>query len=1196
MKHCFSVFTFLLVLSLFSGHLASAAAPEDLVTLSSVASPPVAYSLKRQGNALKLIVVAGAFEPSSKAVAVQAGLSADKTLVLSEKDAQIRLDGNRVRLEFSIPAKKLVDNAEGWKKLRVAIAVEWPGGPLGMPRLKQRFLHRTPAAAHAGLSANPADWQPVDLDELEREAADRARQISFDFLQPMDGKVTVVIENEQGRRVRNLISGLAMAAGSHRVVWDGLDEAGNVALPGRYRWRAISHPGLTPTHLLDFCNAPGSNHGTFQAAATNGKNLYFAAPVSEGGWEIIELSANGEFLRGFNPPNGHGLSRVAVAADEKFLYAAHDGMAWGDHVDHSKPNWKELRTLSVMRINLETGSVAEFPDKVRHAPVRRYEMGPGSAAKMPVEEHALRGMALMDGRLYVADKEAGELLVINPGTGKLERNFSLANPVALASTGTTLFAIADGKLVKVDVASGKTTEIAALGGKPAGLSVGADGRFYVSDAAANVVRVLDAKGAAVGVIGSEGGLKPGKYDPLKFHNPAGLVVLESKVWVTEHNRWQPKRLAAFDAKTGAVTKEYFGPTNYGAQGAGFDDQDQTRWLGQDALWQLDFARGTSRPLSVLGGATGRRHKFWRQDGRTFVLTSGKASYVQELRADGTMRPLACLSSAHQFAYEHDWLPPEEFVAAFKRDYPSVKYDYGKKSGIQRGKPDHGYGMLWVDRNGDGAMQTDEIEFSTAATNLAGSGWSHDQYDLTFRVPGEVGGKKVLVTLKPDGWWPGGAPRYPALNDAVRAAVPIELPGSNQIESAVDRFGNTILNSDPVMRAVSPEGKLLWTYPNQWSGVHGSHRAPLPSTGELQGALFYSGIAPLDDRSDVLLINGNHGRAFVMTSDGLYLDEMFPDVRLMTNPQAGGIGILGGECFGGTFGRSEKDGNYYFQGGGIAYRIYRVDSLRDTKRSEGALTVSAEQSAAAERNQSRRLTAAKIEERETEVAWREKPPVMDGKDDDWPGDPAAQWDRGGKYPVTVRAAHDGKTLYLHYKVGDPSPWVNNGKDWQALFKTGDGVDFQLGADAAANPKRSGPVPGDLRLFLAPMGKETVAVLYRHRVPGAREKDGVVFQSPWRSEKVDVVRQLSSAQIAVQRENNLYRVEAAVPLADLGIANATGLKLRGDFGVIYGDGDGTVNVFRNYWSNQATGLVNDVPGEIMLSPNLWGKITFGEAAAK
>jgi hypothetical protein len=53
-------------------------------------------------------------------------------------------------------------------------------------------------------------------------------------------------------------------------------------------------------------------------------------------------------------------------------------------------------------------------------------------------------------------------------------------------------------------------------------------------------------------------------------------------------------------------------------------------------------------------------------------------------------------------------------------------------------------------------------------------------------------------------------------------------------------------------------------------------------------------------SSITFLTGHHGRAFVMTTDGLYLDEVFPDCRMRTNPQAGGSGILGGECFGGVF--------------------------------------------------------------------------------------------------------------------------------------------------------------------------------------------------------------------------------------------------------------------------------------------------------
>lgn len=1166
--------------------------PDDLFVVSGPASPEVSYGLKREGGALLLVIEAASFSADGSGVSAQAGLAAAREKRLDSAQAETTRGEGRARFRFRVPVAELADSPDALAGLRLAFSVEWAGGFGGQPRQRERFLHVVPGAAHAGLGVSKNDWQPVDLAELERLAADRAREIRIDFNQPMDGKATVVVEDAAGKRIRNLVSGLSFDAGRHRLVWDGLDEAGNVVPPGDYRWRAISHPGLSPVHQFDFVNALGSNHGTFHAATTNGSRVFLGTPVSEGGHQVVVLEKDGTFVQGFNAPHGIGLQRIALAADARYIYAAYDGSSWGSKIDRTKPDWKAAMRVNLVRFEIETGLVADYSRDNRMPVLLDYEVGPGSSGARP-DNRALSGLVLLKDRLYFAENFGGRLHEINPATGAISRSVALSAVTALAGGGGNLFALQGNDLARIDTTTGAATKIATLAGKPFALATDADGRFYVSDAEAHIVRVLDAAGRQISVIGKPGGIAPGAYDPQRLQNPAGLAVCDGLVWVTEQGRWQPKRFAAYDAKTGAMAKEYFGPTNYGAQGAGFDPLDHTRWIGQGTFFDLDFAKHTATPRSITGGEDGRRHTFWRQDGRTFVITSGKATYIQELRADGTLKPLALLSSAHQFAYANNWTPPGVFLEAFTRDYPDVKVVVGQRGGIQRVQPTHGYGMLWVDRDGDGAMQAEEIEFSTAADNLAGSGWSHDFHDLTIRVPATVNKRKVLVALKPDGWWPGGAPKYPPLNDAVRAGVPIDLPGSNQAESAVDRFGNTILNSSPDMRAFAPDGRLLWTYPNKWAGVHGSHNAPLPSPGEMQGALFFSGVVPLDEQADVMLLNGNHGRAFVLTTDGLYLDEMFPDVRLMTNPQAGGVGILGGECFGGTFGRSEKDGNYYFQGGGIVYRIYRVDGLRDTRRSQGSLKVNAEQSAAAERAQLRRVAAATTA-RSGDVAWLEKPPVVDGRDNDWPGAPAARWDREGRFPVTVRLARDADTLYLHFTVRDDSPWVNNGGDWQSLFKTGDGVDFQLGADASANPARSGPVPGDLRLFVAPMGKENVVVLYRHRVPGAKESEGVVFQSPWRSERVDVVRRLENARVGVERQANQYRVEVAVPLSDLGLAGVAGKTLRGDIGVIYGDAEGTTNIYRNYWSNQATGLVNDVPGEIMLTPAAWGDLKFGSPA--
>jgi hypothetical protein len=387
-----------------------------------------------------------------------------------------------------------------------------------------------------------------------------------------------------------------------------------------------------------------------------------------------------------------------------------------------------------------------------------------------------------------------------------------------------------------------------------------------------------------------------------------------------------------------------------------------------------------------------------------------------------------------------------------------------------------------------------------------------------------------------------------------------------------------------MKCFSPAGKALWTYPNQWTNVHGSHNAPLPETGVMQGALFFLGMAPFDDRADVFVMNGNHGRFFVLTSDGFYLDEMFKDVRMGGAVDAY---LIGGECFGGFFARSQIDGRYYLQSGHTDYRIFRLNGLAEAKRQEGKIEVAPEQAVAAANNLRRRAEAAATP-REAAVPPRARPPVIDGKDDDWPREGEVQWSRSGRFPARVRAAYDSTNLYLYFLVQDPSPWVNNGKDWTLLFKTGDSVNIELGADPAADPGRKGPAPGDVRLLIAPFEGRDIAVLYRYRAPGAAGP--VTFTCPWRSEKVDDVRRLDEAKVAVVRRDGEYAVEAAVPLAALGLRDPGGRAVGGDFGVIFGDPSGQINMLRSWWSNQATGLVSDVPGEIMLSPNLWGTLKF------
>ncbi|HEY3321952.1 MAG TPA: hypothetical protein VGP72_15910 [Planctomycetota bacterium] len=1175
---------------------------DDFTVISGPASPRVGLGIRREGQSLQVALEVAPLGDSQ--IKIELGVAATKKVVLSEKDAKAA-GANPTRFVFVIPSADLAANDADWENLRVGVAVAWgPGYPLpregeglgvrglSQDRQRERFRH-IGGSPHEGLSQNPNDWLPLSLSEHAIAVASRKNRIWIPFEQPCDGKATIVIENEKGERLRNLIAGQPVAKGAQRAEWDGLDDHSRVVAPGNYHWRSIHHPGVWPEYLFSFCNDGqppwrtgsgtdmwGPDHSVLVAATANKEFTFLGGCCAESGYAIVAVDHTGTKRMHYNPAMGTGIETVALAADDTYLYVANDGFAWGQHIDKSKPDWKGTQKITLSRFEIKTGKPADF-GKSKFAVLSEVEVGPGSANK-ELKKHSLQGMALAGGKLCVSDLAHNRVLLVNPATGEKTGELKLEQPGPLAAAGESIIAVSAGNIVKLSLASATETVVKAGEADVRGVAVDASGRIFVSDGKTHTVKVFSAAGKLEKEIGTPGGPYAGPYVPERMIHPRGLAVAGNGwLWVGEE-RWAPKRVAAWDVSTGRVQVEKYGPTAYGASGAGFDAQDPTRWIGQGALWKVDLATKIAKCQALLepegnslqGIST--HYSFVHQDGRTFLIGYSGVTFVSELKADGSMKALAMIGSAHRYCFGRGWNPATAVVEAFEKAYPQKKGKTGDK----------GPGLLWVDKNGDGQMQADEIEFSTEAENFAGAYWGHDFHDLTLRVPATVKGKRVLIALKPEGFYAGGAPKYPALNAACASGVPIDLSG-NELESSVDRFGNIVFNSDPEMKAFAPDGRQLWSFPNRWTNVHGSHNAPLPETGVMQGALFFLGMTPLDDKSDVFVINGNHGRFFVLTSDGLYLDEMFKDVRMGGTLDAY---LIGGECFGGFFAKSATDGAYYLQSGHTDYRIFKLHGLDQAKRLEGTVAVTPEQVVAAERNLARKVaqTSAK---KDGVVVRLKMPPAIDGKSAEWAGVPPIKWDKSGRFPVTVKAGYDAQNLYLSYEVEDSSPWVNNGKDWTLLFKTGDSVDLQLATNPAANPARTQPVPGDLRLLIAPFQGKNIAVLYRHR--GAKDNP-VTFNCPWRSETVDSVKQLEKAQIAVGKEGGRYRVEAAIALSDLGLNQLDGKTLKADFGVIYGDDAGTINMLRSYWSNQATMLVNDVPGEIMLSPNLWGTIKFDSSA--
>jgi hypothetical protein len=858
----------------------------------------------------------------------------------------------------------------------------------------------------------------------------------------------------------------------------------------------------------------------------------------------MQVDPRGVKTAGVNLPASIGWGTIFLAADEKYFYALTEGHSgYAPMKDLPGGRWQCTRPTSLLRWDLK-GQLVPYPGPANMEIVLAENRTEGSGSKRHVPSpDNLAGAALVGGKLYVSLRQDNRILVVDPRTGHTISDLKFDKPGMLAVDGQSLIALTGDALVRLDPSTGNAERLfrpalsAAMPFPPGtddffsaaktarvvtGLAVSAAGEIFISDNGVDQnVKVFSATGTLLRQIGRQGG-RPlaGSWDTSGMYQPHGITVDSTgQLWVTETDP-MPRHISVWDAATGAFRREFLGPARYGAPGAGFDCEDATRWIGSGALWKLDFAAATATPTATLyhrtqpnqidGELPSYLYNFCHQDGRTFVIGQRCYLSVYELLKDGRLKLWAVCGTAHDLANIARWTLPRTIAEAMKLDeVPGLQDKVGQFHDFvslpEESLRDRGL-VLWVDKNGDGIVQPEEIELSEPGYSIVG-GWGSGNATLNLRFLLSKGQQKkqfFVGTLASQGFLPSGAPDYRLARcleaaKLLRPASESSGPPVHDVQAtAQDGFGRLLVNASP-MRAFDANGKLLWTVPNPWIGVHGSHEAPLPEIGVMQGALYFLGTAPLDSQGEVTVLNGNHGRFFVMTTDGLYLDEMFKDVRVTQQADAY---LIGGECFGGYFGRNRADGRYYLQSGHTDYRIFRIDGLDHLHRAQGSFHVSLEQTAAAQRKLERGIAAGQP----SRVITVPRVPAGNSLAADpqkWPGDWSATWGNAARaFPyVQVKILRRGDRLHLAYRVKDPSPLLNHGSDWTLLFKTGDSVNFEFSTDPAARVDRSTPFPGDRRLLIAPYQGKPVAVLYSYREPRATRP--VPFSSPWRTERVDRV---------------------------------------------------------------------------------------------
>lgn len=220
-------------------------------------------------------------------------------------------------------------------------------------------------------------------------------KIAYDT--PQDGLFTLVVNDDKGRRVRNLLAREPRAAGAHQESWDLADEDGKPVPPGVYRWQAITGPELELRYEMSVYPNVTVNHPE-NSAWLNG-------PDGPGGWLADHSPPRGgcaadEYLFFGAPCPESGVGFVCCDLTGKKLWGIHSFAAWSAGNSMATDG----KTVFVQQPGAgHYGAADEGADRVWAVDIATRKSR--SLLVAPATEKRRRGisgMAARDGKVYLA--------------------------------------------------------------------------------------------------------------------------------------------------------------------------------------------------------------------------------------------------------------------------------------------------------------------------------------------------------------------------------------------------------------------------------------------------------------------------------------------------------------------------------------------------------------------------------------------------------------------------------------------------------------------------------------------------------------------------------------------------------------------------------------------------------------------------
>lgn len=967
------------------------------------------------------------------------------------------------------------------------------------------------------------------------------------FTMPEDGFISLIIKNQEGATVRQLLNSAFYVKGKHDVKWDGLTTMnwrtpGSPVPEGEYTWEAIWNKGIglkfvgwadnsgsAPWDSTPQANW-GGDHGSPASVTSDDKQVYLGWSGAEAGKALLACDLQGNVLWKNSRAGMAGAELLAV--DNGIVYAQH----WGG---------------DLYRLDSKKGGYSAWVGSDNSPDIMIKTLW----GTDKVKQESADSLDAKNGKLYLGFTKADTVMLLDGQTGKVLKIYDIKSPADIKAVSDTLvYVVAEGtKVLALNPQTGEMKPLITNLVNARTVAVDKDGGIFIGlREPDNQVMMYSADGKALGSIGRKGGralLGQWTSDGMAFINDM-TIAADGKLWVAE-NDMTPKRFSSWDPKTGKLVKEFFGPTTYGALGGAINPTDPYLMVGQGCEWRIDPKTGLSTNLGC-----------FTRDGMEnsrFGIGNGGRTYV---------------------AVAPGWIAGSDIIRIFERlgdaDYKlRATFTYqGKGAAAQT--------TFWADENGDGIVQPTEEKVYNGKFEF--SGWyMYFGSDMSI-----YSGTRQL---KVAGFTACGAPKYDL-------AAPIVMPtfglGSADGKFVMHQGDYNVSNGWNSCYDIAT-GKLRWTYPDNFVGVHGSHNAVPAEAGMIRGSYGPCGAVKLPAPiGNAWVIATNIGEWHILTESGYYLTRLFePDQMKFIWPDKAVPGVsmntvpcgMGGEDFGGSVTLADN-GKLYVQAGKTGFWNLEVTGLETVKALPGnKITITAADMIIAKTFHDGYLQEAAGTKKMT--VNQATPQFTGDLAKDFAGADVINYQKQDGMPIRSAMVADDKNLYLAWDVTDKTPWVNGAEAPEFLYVRGDTVDFQIGSDAKANKGRTDAVLGDMRLSIGSFAGKDTAVLFR-KVWTEKKNQKIFSSGVIREYPMDSVTVVDGAIIKTTKRNNGYVVEASIPLASLNLKLVAGQTLRGDFGVTYSDVAGGDTALRAYWSNQATGIVNDEVFELMMEPGKWGDL--------